>query len=103
MLDISNNEEYIWTNIFDPTPPTPQEFHKVLAGPTRGNGNNNRHEIISITPSINGAFYYEQKMLPRLSVANNESTTNNEVYNQPTSSTNYQRSSLQIIDDMRKF
>ena len=23
LLDISNNEKYIWTNIYDPTPPTP--------------------------------------------------------------------------------
>ncbi len=22
LLDISNNDEYIWTNVFDPTPPT---------------------------------------------------------------------------------
>ena len=140
LLDISNNEEYTWTNDFDPRPPTPEatmpptskipssskdnkdnkpiiigavvgslfgvivlslgalliykrvqyqranqntttiqtpgngETYEVLA---RRNIDNRRHDITSMTSSVNSA-YYEQKVLPGLPV--NENTTNNEVY-----------------------
>jgi len=149
LLDIINNDEYIWTNSFEPqttsttslaTTPTSSSTspsspnnklimiviaigafiggislafggafiykwnknkkenkraipisgnevvkdtnHQVLEIPTAGQG------IISTTPAINNV--YKQNMLPMLPVAENENSTNNEIYNE--------RSSLQNID-----
>ncbi len=62
---------------------------EVLEIPTLSN--NYRQEIISTTPAINNA--YKQMMSPVLPVAENESLTNNEIYNHGTSN---RRSSLQL-------
>src|SRR5688500_16651956 len=32
LLDISNNDEYVWTNIFHPTPPTPKHVTQTIIG-----------------------------------------------------------------------
>ena len=156
LLDINNNDEYMWTNIFDlsapkstlPTsssPPQQPNYKSIIIGavvgsliggiflsfggfylykwnknrkrqrqalPIPGNevvkdtdheevkdtdqevleiptlSNNYRQEIISTTPAINNV--YKQNMLPMLPVAENENSTNNEIYNE--------RSSLQNID-----
>ncbi len=90
------------------TIPTPgnEQFHEVLANPTRGNINDIRHEIISMTPSTNSGYYYGQKMLPIVPVANNENSTNNEVinfYNYATSSAGHQIPSLRNINDRANF
>jgi len=73
--------------------------HEILEIPAIRNINNHGQEIISATPAINNV--YKHKMLPKLPIA--ENSTNNEISNETTPSTDNQGSSLQNIDVLENF